>query len=456
PYSNNAVNIALIPNTSTPITINNVNSTSNSQYYIDNGTGSNAPYNSSNFYVQYDGFTVVLTARYAVTCGQTYHIKIAIGDASDTAWDSGVFLQAGSFASTGQVVPTLGTGVNMPNDSTIIEGCGEVPFSFRRVGGDSTNADTVHLTIGGTSTPGVDYYPPFPAELIFQPGDTMITFPLNFPFDADGIETLTIEIVQILACSGLQVTNDYTFYIDQFPALYVWAPNVQGQCQQSYVIAPVQEGGTGSYGYLWSTGDTTQAITVAVNATTTFYVTVTDTCSVLPVTDSITVFIPVHPPLQLESETPIKLHCDQDSILLTATYGGGYGDLDIHWGDSLFVAGDQLWVPGEQDGDYIVSVSDECQSSTSQLVHVDAGCEVIIPNVITPNGDGSNDAFVIKGILGRENHVQIFNRWGISVLDVTNYTNNFQAKDLPDGVYFYNIQVLDKKYSGTLTVLGNK
>ena len=38
-------------------------------------------------------FTTVMTARAEVICGETYHIKICIGDASDTAYDSAVFLR---------------------------------------------------------------------------------------------------------------------------------------------------------------------------------------------------------------------------------------------------------------------------------------------------------------------------------------------------------------------------
>lgn len=65
PYSNNAVNIALVPGTSTPVTIDNVNNISNAAYYVDNGDGFSAPYNSSVDYVQYDGLTVSMTASHA-------------------------------------------------------------------------------------------------------------------------------------------------------------------------------------------------------------------------------------------------------------------------------------------------------------------------------------------------------------------------------------------------------
>lgn len=89
PFSNNAKNIALIPDSEVPVSINNVNQDINSQYFI---------VNDSNF-IQYDGFTTVLTAESVVVPNETYHIKLAIGDISDFIFDSGVFLQASSFCS---------------------------------------------------------------------------------------------------------------------------------------------------------------------------------------------------------------------------------------------------------------------------------------------------------------------------------------------------------------------
>jgi len=89
-----AVNIATLPITGQPVTALNVNANINSQYYVDNET---VPGQT----LQYDGFTVVLTAQHPVICGETYHIKIMIADAIDGAVDAGVFLEAGSFNSNG-------------------------------------------------------------------------------------------------------------------------------------------------------------------------------------------------------------------------------------------------------------------------------------------------------------------------------------------------------------------
>ena len=68
PYSGNAKNIALIPSTTTAITINNINATTNSTYYISNGTGTTPLVNTT---IQYDGFTKVIAALSNVQCGQT-------------------------------------------------------------------------------------------------------------------------------------------------------------------------------------------------------------------------------------------------------------------------------------------------------------------------------------------------------------------------------------------------
>src|SRR5690606_19343367 len=68
-------NVALIPGTSTPVSIDNVNAGANATYYRSNTT------NTIN--CQFDGFTKVLYALEKVVCGQTYHIKIAIADGGD-------------------------------------------------------------------------------------------------------------------------------------------------------------------------------------------------------------------------------------------------------------------------------------------------------------------------------------------------------------------------------------
>jgi len=77
------------------VSINNVNPNSNSQYYQENGDGSQAPYNSSNTYIQYDGFTKNTVARKTgLQTGETYHLTIAIADAGDGILDAGLFVES--------------------------------------------------------------------------------------------------------------------------------------------------------------------------------------------------------------------------------------------------------------------------------------------------------------------------------------------------------------------------
>lgn len=105
PYTNGAANIALIPGTNIPVAINNLNNGSFGngpctycEYFIHNGDGSSDPYFSDPTYIQSDGFTTVLHASIGdLVIGEVYHIKLAIADASDTAFDSYVFLGGDSF-----------------------------------------------------------------------------------------------------------------------------------------------------------------------------------------------------------------------------------------------------------------------------------------------------------------------------------------------------------------------
>lgn len=125
------VNIATIPGVNMPVSINTLNDKLSNQYYIDNDyfkkpalkksipiTKKRKPVKKnvvSDFKIskskkkklnqeivnniQYDGLTGVMTASCYVVPYKKYHMKIAIGDVGDLAYDSGVMLEAGSFIS---------------------------------------------------------------------------------------------------------------------------------------------------------------------------------------------------------------------------------------------------------------------------------------------------------------------------------------------------------------------
>ncbi|WP_050767812.1 Ig-like domain-containing protein [Sphingobacterium spiritivorum] len=66
---------------------------------------------------------------------------------------------------------------------------------------------------------------------------------------------------------------------------------------------------------------------------------------------------------------------------------------------------------------------------------------LIVPNVITPNGDNINDKFVLKGIETYDRvSLTIINRWGNEVYRNANYDNNWEGLNLNAGTYFYIIE----------------
>ncbi|NND77386.1 MAG: T9SS type A sorting domain-containing protein [Flavobacteriales bacterium] len=97
-FSNNAMNVAMVPMTTDVVSINNVNTTTNSNYYIDNTT---APAGDPT-YTQFDGYTVSMPVSFTVVPNSVYHIKMAVADAADAIFDSAVFIKAFSFKSISQ------------------------------------------------------------------------------------------------------------------------------------------------------------------------------------------------------------------------------------------------------------------------------------------------------------------------------------------------------------------
>jgi len=112
--------VALVPGTSTPVSIDSINLNSNSQYYINNSTGTGTGYTSDPAAplpladIQYDGFTVPLQVSADISAGN-HTISLEIADTGDGNYDSGVFIQGGSFSSapTPTGVPDAGATLSM-------------------------------------------------------------------------------------------------------------------------------------------------------------------------------------------------------------------------------------------------------------------------------------------------------------------------------------------------------
>jgi hypothetical protein len=107
------VNVAIIPGTAVPISINNINNCANSSYYINNntsggsGTCGSIGVPSANLNTQFDGLTVVINLKINITPGVSHHLKFAIADVQDSAYDSAVFIKSASLISgTDTITPT--------------------------------------------------------------------------------------------------------------------------------------------------------------------------------------------------------------------------------------------------------------------------------------------------------------------------------------------------------------
>jgi gliding motility-associated-like protein/uncharacterized repeat protein (TIGR01451 family) len=72
--------------------------------------------------------------------------------------------------------------------------------------------------------------------------------------------------------------------------------------------------------------------------------------------------------------------------------------------------------------------------------------DVVVPNVITPNGDGKNDVFRIDGLELHPDHtLSIFNRWGNEVFRSNGpYKNDWNGNGLNEGTYYYLLKIKEK------------
>ena len=320
PYIGNAANIALIPGTTTPVAINNVNNGNNENgpcencaYYNQNGGGSA---------VQYDGYTTTLTAQVVVQTCQTYHIRLAIADAGDRIYDSGVFLKEGSFSAGGGI--TVGfSGVS------ISEGCSNQYIIFSRVNlANNSSPIGATYTIGGTAAEGVDY-DAFPTSVTIPAGQDTVMVPISVFLDnlTEPVETIIVNMDQP-PCDCLAPGSATINVLDNQVRLAVTTTGQTTICLgQSANLTASTSGSIAPYSGSWNSGTPAGAnVTVAPTTTTTYTYTVTDACAGQTETSSET-FTVIRPDF---TTNDVSQCLDGNSFVFTNTGATG-GTVSHYW-----------------------------------------------------------------------------------------------------------------------------
>ncbi|MBC7693891.1 MAG: gliding motility-associated C-terminal domain-containing protein [Burkholderiales bacterium] len=279
-YSNS--NIALIPGTTTPVSINNVNATTNPAYYVSAPPG-----------LEYDGKTTILSASAAVVPCSTYTMTIGVWDDGDGSFDSAVFLDVNGLSCLNS--PTI---TATPSPSTI---CGP---------------QTVTLTAAGGIASGTYTWSAPPSGGLTATTGTVVTA------NPTASTTYTLLYSDINTCPGVPLTKTTVVTITPPPALPV-SQSPSGSICSGQSVTLTANGSSGTYS--WSPGaslsTTTNSVTVSSPTVTTTY-SVTNTVGACVSNSVITVT--VSPPSSITITPSLSTICVGQSQALSASGTGPF------------------------------------------------------------------------------------------------------------------------------------
>lgn len=201
-------NVIFIPGTNDPVSINTVNDgqcdSDNSFYYSEDAID-----------MQYDGMTIPMMSTIPVVASQTYHVRISIADALDSAFDSGLIVGMSSFGASFELVNL--ESINKSDDNTTTEGCemitieATVPMAFDK-------DVVIDYEWQGTAEYGVDFMAPLD-QFIIPAGQTTASLMLEAFVDdvEEGSETAIMHLKRYsIGIQEFDLTNELTLNIIDF------------------------------------------------------------------------------------------------------------------------------------------------------------------------------------------------------------------------------------------------
>jgi|ETNmetMinimDraft_30_1059905.scaffolds.fasta_scaffold01482_2 gliding motility-associated-like protein len=415
-YSNNGINIAEVPGTSLPVSISNVNcgrqqtgcapppgGGSNCVYLYDNTDQSQGTFQQTAL----DAYTSPFIALNETQSCQWYHIKLAIGDVSDAAYDSGVFLEKGSF-DPGSVVEN--TAYSHPTiDSILYESCNNhdavIYFSIGTPRADPYiipySIDTV---TGNPATRGIDYTlidTGHEDTIYIAAGDLYDSLIIRPFWDAEpeGFEDVRI-IYNSIMCGFSEPDTSITLIYDvpDFPDTNLIYSTI---CEDTLILGfdNVLEG-IPPYTYWWTAGgQTTSTLEYIISGSDSEFLhcVITDTCGYQ---SSDTAFVIV--PDIVTDAGPNKSLCNQPSVILE---GSAPGAQNILWTsnppDASLVGQENDFTPTVSPlvtTEYVLLATDNCTHSDQDTTMVDL--DGAVANAGPDNGICLNDSITLSCNIG--------------------------------------------------------
>ena len=491
--SSNYENLAVIPNTNTPVKVNNVRGTGticpaqNEQYF--------GGFNGNEHPTNFNGQTAVLTARATVIPGSQYHIKLAIADEGNYRYDSAIFLKGSSFS----------FGIDLGTDRTFATDNPVCPNEILTLNGTAPGALSYQWNFNTNPIPGqtgatLTFNPPYTSvqdgayslTTIYSPTCTTTTPDINLEFapeliidqdtytlcDADnlqdGITGITLsDIIPTLftnlpasyqvsfyssATSTTPLTNSFVLTTPFQQVIYakidnsncytaipvtininVFADSIadvtSGMCNNDPILLTAD---SGYVSYTWSTGETSQSIQVATPAIYTVTIENADGCT------KVKTFTVIGSEIATIDDIIVNDFNGDNSVEIIVSGSGNYEySLNgIQYQDSAVFNNLNGLV-------YTVYVRDKngCGEVSREFYLIQ------IPKFFTPNGDGYNDYWNIKdGNPLAQNAgtlIYIYDRFGKLLKQISaeglGWDGTFNGKLLPADDYWYRIQLPDSR-----------
>ncbi|MEI8201839.1 MAG: choice-of-anchor L domain-containing protein [Bacteroidota bacterium] len=303
-------NIALVPGTNFPVSINTVNGG------VSMGSSTPCYLNYTQYYhtfsqnLTYRGATVPLTAWAKVVPCTTYHIKIAICDISNAIYDSGVFLEANSFTSSKVLVSHTFSNPAV-SDTMMIRGCDDAIIKLKLPSHLNVNYP-IQIIKQGTAVNGVDY-PAIPDTIVIPANTDSLMFTIS-PYNNSSFTTF--KYIQLLIKTS--ACNYDTLTIGILPNLPLIANTTSDTtiCGLTQVaISASGSGGIQPYFFSWENGDTNTQRLVNPSVTTLYHLSLSDKCNQ---TAKDSVLVSVYPALILTLSASPNPICLGQSVQLNA------------------------------------------------------------------------------------------------------------------------------------------